>query len=318
MSNKFDWDDEDQGFRDIPDEVHERPAPPAALPPAQQLANRPQENPPEYGDGDEGDYIQDESMEDDDFDYSSVLTDARLRLEQGRLYEMIMNHDIFGGVDADPRAMKTVQNQIRRFAKEQMEIMLGMRQPVSDSLGVDLPFNSLEVEALRALASAATKGASQDPDVEKYVAPVEPRRSGLNQIGARRPVTQKPVSRRDNRPLPKRAQEPMRRVKVDPNIEAELRERGIEKEYIEEAKRQVAQESYKPLTKDPSQMTPEELRQRNAEAARRQGHQVKSPQALPMATPEQQEAMAMARASQAAAHPSMVKIMDLLNKPTRN
>lgn len=310
MNDQFNWDD-DEDFRDIPDEVQGKDTPAPLLPPTQNP--RVGYSEPKYED--DGDQEYDElseapAPEEDGYeDYSEVLSDARLRLEQGRLYEMIMNHDLFGGIDSDPKAVKSVQRQIRHFAKEQMEIMLGMRRQPEErgsSLSVDLPFNSLEVEALRALASAATKGATKSPDVEKYVASVAPRQSGLNQIGKKQSVRERPLANKPSAPV--------RRTKTDPNLEVELRNRGIEQEYIEEAKRQLAQERYKPLEKKVDQMSREELANRNKEIALRTHTQVRPMNAMPMATPEQMEAMALSRAAAAQSHPGMIRIMDLLNR----
>jgi hypothetical protein len=311
-TNKFDWDD-DGDFRDIPDEVAGAPAPFSRPPQVEEDEDDDLPPPPPAYEEDEAE----EEFEEEDF--SSVLSDARLRLEQGRLYEMIMNHELFDGVDATPRAIKSVQKQIRQFAKEQMEVMLGMRQAPSAGMSVSLPFNSLEVEALKAVASAATQGATQSPDVEEYIAPIAPsRKAGLNRIGEHKPAPRKAAVAR---PLPAKAKVPVKRersVKVDPGLEAELRSRGIEREYIEEAKRQVAQEAYRPLAKDPSQMTRAELEERNRDIAARTHTQVKSPSALPQPSAEHMEAVVMARAASAASHPSMIKIMDLLNRqPTR-
>ena len=69
-----------------------------------------------------------EEIQEEEEDFTAVFNDANLRIEQGRLYQMIMNHDIFEGMDADERAVQNVQKEIRKFARERMEIMLGMRQ----------------------------------------------------------------------------------------------------------------------------------------------------------------------------------------------
>src|ERR1035437_9642895 len=85
-------------------------------------------------------------FEEEDEDMSSVLSDANLRLEQGRLYQMIMNHDMFGETDADPKAIRNVQREMRKFARDRMETMLGMRQEeaVLRTI-VSSPFNDMEV-----------------------------------------------------------------------------------------------------------------------------------------------------------------------------
>jgi hypothetical protein len=319
--SKFSWDDEED-FRDIPDEVNGTSTPPPIMPSAASRATPPAVNPmPEYYDeSDDTDNFQE--SEDYQEDYSSVLSDARLRLEQGRLYEMIMNHDLFGGMDADPRAIKTVQRQICNFAKEQMEIMLGMRrEPSRDSehFSVDLPFNSLEVEALRDIAFKLTKGATKSPDVEKYVAPVEPRRSnGLNAIGSSSMTPRLPPQKESRRrSLQPKSPEPIKRPKVDPNLEARLRDgsygMAVEQQYIEEAKRQLGMERERPLDKHPSQMTEEELKERNRQASSR-NRQARSTSALAQPSAAQMEGMIMSRVSQANSNagPGFQALLDIV------
>lgn len=126
------------------------------------------------------------AQDEEDEDYTEVLSDARLRLEQGKLYEMIMNHNLFDGVESDPRAAKSVQKQIRTWAKNQMEIMLGMRQEVSESSQIiSSPFNELEVSILKKLASAASKGATESEEANKPESKPElpPKKKSLNSIG---------------------------------------------------------------------------------------------------------------------------------------
>lgn len=60
-------------------------------------------------------------------DSSSVINNARIRLEQGRLYEMLIKHNLFEGVDAMPQAIDKVQSEIKQFIVERLEILLGMR-----------------------------------------------------------------------------------------------------------------------------------------------------------------------------------------------
>lgn len=221
--------------------------------------------------------------EDDDEDFSDVLSDARLRLEQGKLYEMIMNHDLFSGVDADPRAAKTVQKQIRKWAKEQMEIMLGMRKETSkvERLEIDFPFNSVEVEVLKKLAFTATKGASQNsdnyvPEVKKVVeeVPVVSKKNTLNSIGHAQKTQQKPAT-----PLQKK-KEPIKRSA--PPAKAEVNEKGL-------------------LTgKSLEEMTPEEKEQKIKETIERQrGKKAFNPDASPQPSYEQMEAIAQAQVSRA-------------------
>ncbi len=152
--------------------------------------------------------------EDDEDDFTEVLSDARLRLEQGKLYEMVMNHDLFSGVDADPRAAKSVQKQIRKFAKEQMEIMLGMRQEVVPANAVvQSPFSAIETQALKDIAAKliTANGMKEEdyPEETIQAAPVQPpKKKTLNTIGSKSQA--KPAPKHQSRPIQKKA-EPIQR-----------------------------------------------------------------------------------------------------------
>lgn len=192
--------------------------------------------------------------DEDDDDFTEVLSDARLRLEQGKLYEMIMNHDLFAGVDADPRASKSVQKQVRNFARERMEIMLGIRQetfPVNGTI-VSSPFNDLEVDVLKKLASAASKGATETEEANQPSEPgpgQPPKKKTLNTIGN---------SQRTTKPQPKlmtgKASPIQRQAKSKPklNLPPEM------------------ESDYEPLDKPIHEMTANELAERDRQATERQ------------------------------------------------
>jgi len=319
MSNNFfAQDEEDQGeFRDIPDEVVEGqqapsvnvrtqrpPAPPQApVQPEKTIAQEYEENPE-----------LDTSEEEEDF--SAVLNDARFRLEQGRLYEMIMNHDIFGNTDADEKAIKYVTKQIRNFAKEQMEIMLGMRQeaPKVEALAAaDFPFNDLEVQTLKALASAATKGATAAPEAQEFTGiQSAPRKSGINQIGTkqRRSMTEINKDIKTNnakRPLSQRPATPIKR-RNEADIDQILQEEGISRE---EYDRQYNPD-YVPLKKPLGQMSENEIKEWKRQDALKTNKQVKNPNAIPMPSLDHENMMYTQRAQEAASNPQMQSIMNLL------
>lgn len=311
MSGNIFADDEEE-FRDIPDEVTEgqsappvnvRTARPATPPPAPQptIIQEYEENPE-----------LDTSLEEDDF--GDAVTDARFRLELGRLYEMLLNHDIFAGAEADEKAVKAVTKQIRNFAKEQMEIMLGMRQEVAKVeplAAADFPFNDLEVQILKALASTASKGATAAPEVQVFSgaqAAVAPRKTGLNPISVK--PTQKPVAKPAPKPLAQKPAAPVTRKqeRTEAQIEQILAEEGITREEYE---RQY-NPNYKPLTKPLSNMSEAEIKEWRRQDALKTNKQVKNPTALPMPTPEQEEMLHTQRAQAAASHPQMQSIMSLL------
>jgi hypothetical protein len=260
-------------------------------------------------------YANESEDQEESEDFSNILVDARLRLEQGRLYEMIMNHDIFQGADADPKAVKYVQKQIRNFAKEQMEIMLGMRKETSivERLEIDFPFNALEVDTLRALARAATKGASDNsdryvPEITRTTEEVEnvPRRTSINPIGTSPRKSQPAQMKKAEKPLAKKPSAPVKRARAD--IQRILEEEGVTLEEINE----VFDPKKKYLTvEELNSLTAEQVIERNRLIKNRQ---VPSRSALPMPSPEQIEMAITQRANQAASNPQMIQIMGLLDQ----
>lgn len=304
MSNNF-WDDQnDNDFRDGMDEtdsgyIAPSPQHPARPRPQQQVQAPVQTEIEEYME----DY-EIPQIESDEDDYSVVLNDARLRLEQGRLYELIMNTDLFAGDDASSVAAKSVQRQIRKFAKEQMEIMLGMRKETSkvESLQIDFPFNQVEVEVLKMIAKTASKGRSENSDnfvpkvtrTTEEVPVVSPKKTGLNPIGLSSkkpaPVLEKQAVAQAPRPaapqakLPQKAAQPIVR-RPPTQVEARiLAETGVTKEELDATMDGAG------LTKDPTQMSADELIAHNSKASQRRQKTVKNPQSIPMPT-EAQESM---------------------------
>lgn len=304
-------DDENEDFRDIPEETqldeHGQfmQAPPVNV----QRQPRPavQQDPAHEDFSVTQVYAEEpvDLMSDDEEDenYEAVLNDARVRLEMGRLYDMIMNHELFKDVDADPNAARSVQKQIRKFAKEQMEIMLGMRKDSTkiERLEIDFPFNQVEVDFLKQLAYKGTKGASTNsdnyvPEVKKVTEEVEniPKKKTLNSIGPSTSV-RKPLAKA----LQAKPAAPIERPKVERKLPAEF------------------EEDYKPLRKDPSEMSAEEIIARNAEAsARQRGRKaVKGTGGLPQPTIEQEEMLHTQRlATDPKTAGTVATIMALMNK----
>ncbi len=312
------WEDDDgEQFRDIPDEAkldengQLMQAPPANVQsPLRPKAPAPQAAPAEVSRF-EGD-IDLENLEfDDGEDFTAVLNDANLRIEQGRLYQMIMNHSLFEGMEADPRAVQNVQREIRKFARESMEVMLGMRETTPAHAEFISPFNDLEVDILKKIASKATNGATESESANEVANTLRaaPKRQTLNPIGGSTALKRsgnpapKPQAR-----LPGKAATPVPRKKLDSTIDQICAEEGVPRELVEE--------NYKPLPKSLDQLSAEEQSRRIREAGERQKARttVKSPLALPMASPEQREMLAIQRATQVGSGPGMAAILEAVKK----
>jgi hypothetical protein len=298
------WNDEndpnaDGDFRDIPEETVENaiiPQPSIMPPPRAQAvqvvgqdAEYEEEYDEEYDTTADDDLQQNEVAEEDD--YSNILDDARLRLEQGRLYEMVMKHNPFEHLDADPKAVIVVQKQIVKFAKEQMEIMLGMRQAKQQNFDsvVSSPFNDLEVKLLKEFASKMSGGKSAEAGANQVA-------QKLTSIGApkqQRAPAPIPTSqpRAPQQALPQAPGQPLKRKKKVPGSIDRLLREGMSPKDV----------GYKPLKKSPNQMTTDELLQRNEEAKIRQASQksARPANATPLPTYEQEEALHASRVNAA-------------------
>lgn len=106
---------------------------------------------------------------------SNIVTDATIRLEQARLYDKLIKHDMFKGVKANPTALANVKQELKTYIVSRLEILLGIKKekvqrdkPIE--VEVESPFNDVEVEFLKALSYKGTKGASAEAETKKLKA----------------------------------------------------------------------------------------------------------------------------------------------------
>jgi hypothetical protein len=203
--------------------------------------------------------------ENEDIADTELLSNARLRLEQGRLYEMLLKHDLFGGVEADQRAISNVQKEIRTFIKERLEILLGLRQdpklqPSQPENVTPQPsqFTDLEAELLKRFLAKMSGGATekvQQADSRPAISPVsqsKPQSNGLRPMTAARKL---PVATKAQQPL--KTKEPTSQINVgNANIKKILEEQFGENEM--------------PLGRPAASMRRSELIERNKRIAQRQ------------------------------------------------
>ncbi len=235
-------------------------------------------------------------FEEEEDNISDVLNDANLRLEQGRLYQMIMSHDIFGETDADPKAIRNVQREMRKFARERMETMLGMRQeePTLQTI-VSSPFNDMEVTVLKLLASKMSKGATEESQpIQPPIAQSPPKKDGITAIaGTTRPKAPTPL-KRESKPIQKTQTVPVQKAKP------------------QSPKREEESSLKKPI----DQMTPEELAAHDKEATERHSKKYATMPSnmYPMPTGAALEALYTVQAAQAVQPGSAInKMMSIMN-----
>ncbi len=94
---------------------------------------------------------------------ADLLNQADSRLEKANLYRMLLNHDLFGEVDCSATIINEVQEELKNIILDKLEVLLGIKaeeEKQETQLAIDLPFNSLQVEALILWADKLTKGKS--------------------------------------------------------------------------------------------------------------------------------------------------------------
>ena len=165
-------------------------------------------------------------FDDDDVADESLIGEARARLEQARLYDLLLEHDLFDGVDAIPEVVSRVQLEIKSFVEERYLVLSGMKQEKSTEVHVvqDSKFNDMEVQALKMIAAKVTKGASVEaptsqPAVESELNTVKkkPRSNKINALGGAKKKPSKPAPTRvKKKPVEqKKPSRPARKLKKE-------------------------------------------------------------------------------------------------------
>lgn len=140
-----------------------------------------------------------------DEEEAGIVYNTRIRLEQAKLYEMLINHNLFDGVDVDHRAIAIVRNELKHYVVKRLEILMGLKSPVAPKQVVESDFNSIEVDFLKQLAAKGTRGRSMEveaaTDEEMVAEQPQPVSGGLNPIAGKRikssdlkPLVKKPAA----------------------------------------------------------------------------------------------------------------------------
>lgn len=107
----------------------------------------------EYSDSDTiEEFLEGEQLIEEKKNGSVVINEALKRIEQASLYQTLINHSLFAPNSARPEIMQLVENEIKAFAIERLEILLGMKNENNLEQGSSGQFNEEEVLALKAIA----------------------------------------------------------------------------------------------------------------------------------------------------------------------
>lgn len=144
--------------------------------------------------------IQEEAAYDLEEDEVASVYNVRTRLAQARLYELLINHNLFEGVDEPQQAINNVQKELKDYIVSRLELLMGLRQPevqqAREEIIVDQPFNDIEVDFLKALSYKGTNGASAqgeytEPEVRRVpstIKPIAPKKpAGLKSLAPSKP-----------------------------------------------------------------------------------------------------------------------------------
>ena len=190
----------------------------------------------------EEEFYDESDSEERSVDEERLLGTALVRLDQARLYEMLINHDLFEGVEANDVSLKAVKRELKQFIMGRLENLLGLGKGGVSSVNQS-PFSELEVQTLKDLAFAASKGATRAPkavqkrETPKPLTPRSVSKPATPNIPQR--MVQKPVSRQTARPEPRPAQKPQQKRasnKDIPSITKPVHEMS-EEERIEHVKK---------------------------------------------------------------------------------
>jgi len=200
---------------------------------------------------------------------TAVIYNARLRLEQAKLYEMLINHNLFEGVDASPRAIKNVQNELKEYIVQRLEILMGMRKekkevsiPKEIEVSVESEFNDVEKDFLKQLAYKGTMGNSAKGVIEKRTQTIKPvtqlSSNGLKplvrketireeepvrrQLPVKREIVQKPLQRKAVVQKPKKTAVPSKKssIKNTSSVPRKLSQAEVEQLAKEDLERDMA------------------------------------------------------------------------------
>lgn len=105
------------------------------------------------------------------------LSEAFIRVEQAKLYQVLLSNDIFDSSAADAEILEIVTEEIRAFALARLETLMGLRQG-ADALivrnGQDLPWSEDQIEALTVLANKVLNSNTGTKTVMKPKTPIQP------------------------------------------------------------------------------------------------------------------------------------------------
>lgn len=134
-------------------------------------------------------------------DYGAVMDQVDRRMKVANYFRLVLDNDLFAG-DESPEA-KLAQNRLRKYVREELEVLLGMRKSTAPTVTA-VPasqFTEEEVSALKELARLAIRKLKNEPQLQPIAAKpvVQPQL---------KPVTAASVVPAPKKPAPPKVQQP--------------------------------------------------------------------------------------------------------------
>lgn len=101
-------------------------------------------------------------------EHSRITPEALVRIEKAKLYQLILQNDLFGEDAGDEEAIAEVNEEIQAFVLARLETLMGMRSG-NDSImpvAAKLPWSQKQIDALTDLANRLLLKDTQQPMVQ--------------------------------------------------------------------------------------------------------------------------------------------------------
>jgi len=202
---------------------------------------------------DEYEDMDDEALEEK---AEEVLDDALVRLEQGRLYKMLMTHikdGMLADVDCEDRSIKNVEREMTAFIVSRIEVLLGIRK------------RKVKVRQVRPMLKSDPEFTAGEQQVLKKLVGNAVAKSGIKPMGS--PAE---APKLKSRTAPKKVARKKKAAPLPPAPKGRVK------------KRTKKTAPKKPLTKSPYEMNADELMERNKQINSGKKNQVVDPSNPPL------------------------------------
>lgn len=147
-------------------------------------------------------------------EYQQVMAQVDRRMTAANYYRMILDHDFFPNSGPEGHL---VQSKVRRFVRDELEILLGMRVSSPKATGSTAQFTEEEVEVLKGLIARLKKPVEQKP---QFKAVTQPAPQSQPQF---KPIVAPQVVPKQAAPKPQAKPQTQSRAGVDPRIPPQYR-----------------------------------------------------------------------------------------------